>query len=183
MLDTLGFASCALSQKETSYSKSPRRYVRKDFTERQNSQLSAFNESHAPKDFSYNKQENHNVITILFLIATPVFLVLESINVDQSLHVQHKYSRRRVPLLIWFIDPFFSNAPFLYPLKTSKNLKVFWCFQGVEKGCIGNEWVKDRDASLFRLSHLPKFPIYIRIMAEKTEENSNSLPEEMKRRF
>ena len=125
LLDTLGFASCALSQKETSYSKSPRRYVRKDFTERQNSQLSAFNESHAPKDFSYNKQENHNVITILFLIATPVFLVLESINVDQSLHVQHKYSRRRVPLLIWFIDPFVSNAPFLYPLKTSKNLKVF----------------------------------------------------------
>ena len=21
-------------------------------------------------------------------------------------------------------------------------IKVFWCFQGVEKGCIGNEWVK-----------------------------------------
>ena len=33
------------------------------------------------------------------------------------------------------------NAPFLYHLKTSENRKVFWCFQGVEKGCIGNEWV------------------------------------------
>ena len=32
------------------------------------------------------------------------------------------------------------NAPFLYPLKTSENLTVF-CFQGVQKGCIGNEWV------------------------------------------
>ena len=40
-----------------------------------------------------------------------------------------------------FINPFFPNAPFLYPLKTSKNLTVFWYFQGVEKGCIGNEWV------------------------------------------
>ena len=30
------------------------------------------------------------------------------------------------------INPFVPNAPFLYPLKT---------FQGVEKGCIGNEWV------------------------------------------
>ena len=33
--------------------------------------------------------------------------------------------------------PFVPNAPFLYPLKT------FWCFQGVEKGCIGNEWVNE----------------------------------------
>ena len=38
------------------------------------------------------------------------------------------------------IDPFVSNAPLLYPLKTSENRKVF-CFQGVEKGCIGNKWV------------------------------------------
>ena len=36
--------------------------------------------------------------------------------------------------LSW-INPFVSNAPFLYG-------KGFWCFQGVEKGCIGNEWVK-----------------------------------------
>ena len=38
------------------------------------------------------------------------------------------------------INPFVHNAPFLYLLKT-ENRKVFWCFQGVEKGCIGNEWV------------------------------------------
>ena len=40
-----------------------------------------------------------------------------------------------------FINPFVPNAPFLYYVKTSENLTVF-CFQGVEKGCIGNEWVK-----------------------------------------
>ena len=34
------------------------------------------------------------------------------------------------------------NAPFLYPLKTTENHKVFWFFQGVEKWCIKNEWVK-----------------------------------------
>ena len=39
------------------------------------------------------------------------------------------------------INPFVPNAPFLYPLQTSENLTVF-CFQGVEKGYIGNEWVK-----------------------------------------
>ena len=37
----------------------------------------------------------------------------------------------------------YSNAPFLYSLKTSENGKIFWCFQGIEKGCIGNEWLKD----------------------------------------
>ena len=42
-----------------------------------------------------------------------------------------------------FFDSFVTNAPFLYPLKTSENHKVFWCFQGLEKGCIGNKWVKN----------------------------------------
>ena len=44
--------------------------------------------------------------------------------------------------LLFALNPFVPNAPFLYPLKTSENLTVFLCFQGAEKGCIGNEWVK-----------------------------------------
>ena len=31
------------------------------------------------------------------------------------------------------IDPFVTIVPFLYPLKTSENPTVFWCFQGLEK--------------------------------------------------
>ena len=34
----------------------------------------------------------------------------------------------------WRDSIFFSNAAFLYPLKTSENCKVLWCFQGVEEG-------------------------------------------------
>ena len=41
--------------------------------------------------------------------------------------------------LLRLFNPFVPNAPILYPLKTSENRKVF---QGVEKGCIGNKWVK-----------------------------------------
>ena len=29
---------------------------------------------------------------------------------------------------------------------------VFWCFQGVEKGCFGNEWVKEHDYDTFLFS-------------------------------
>ena len=43
------------------------------------------------------------------------------------------------------LNPFVPNAPFLYPLKTSENRKVFRCFQRVDKGCIENEWVKLSD--------------------------------------
>ena len=32
--------------------------------------------------------------------------------------------------------PFVLNAPFIYPLKTSENLMVFWCFQGVDMGAL-----------------------------------------------
>ena len=45
--------------------------------------------------------------------------------------------------LIRVFNPFVPNAPFLYPLKTSENRDVFWCFQGVEKVCTGNEWAKE----------------------------------------
>ena len=52
-----------------------------------------------------------------------------------------------VPLIATIIfNPFAPNAPFLYPLKTSENRKVFWCFQGVEKGCIWDEWANKYNA-------------------------------------
>ena len=38
-------------------------------------------------------------------------------------------------------NPFVPDAPALYPLKASENLKVFWRFQGLEKGCTANKWV------------------------------------------
>ena len=50
---------------------------------------------------------------------------------------------RKTPDTKKWLNPFVPNALFFYPLKTSENLTVFWCFQGVEKGCIGNEWVED----------------------------------------
>ena len=39
------------------------------------------------------------------------------------------------------INPIVSNPPFLYPLKILESRQVFWCFQGVGKECIGNEWI------------------------------------------
>ena len=41
-----------------------------------------------------------------------------------------------------FINPFVPNARLFYSLKTSENHMVFWCFQGLEKECIGNKWIK-----------------------------------------
>ena len=35
----------------------------------------------------------------------------------------------------------FPMHTFSKPLKTSENRTVFWCFQGIEKGCIGYKWV------------------------------------------
>ena len=47
-----------------------------------------------------------------------------------------------------YLTQFVPIYPFSIPLKTSENCKVFWCFQGVEKGALGsnglinirNEW-------------------------------------------
>ena len=55
---------------------------------------------------------------------------------------ENNFEHSTVVCIISFINPFVPNAPFRYPLETSGNLKVLWCFQGLEKGCIGNKWVK-----------------------------------------
>ena len=58
------------------------------------------------------------------------------------------------------VNLFVPNAPFLYPLKTSKNFTVFWCFQGLEKGCIGNEWVKRKFSYISKITFCNK-PMHV----------------------
>ena len=53
----------------------------------------------------------------------------------------------RFLLCLDILNHSFPMQPFSTPLKTSENLRVFWCFQGVEKGCIGNDWVKYKKRS------------------------------------
>ena len=71
------------------------------------------------------------------------------INIKYNLTVS-KEQLRKCP------NPFVPNASFLYPLETSENRKIFWCFQGVEKGYIGNKWIKvvDPDGVRERLKKL-----------------------------
>lgn len=40
-------------------------------------------------------------------------------------------------LFLDLVITFVPNTRLLYPLKTSKSHRVLWCFQGVEKECIG----------------------------------------------
>ena len=63
-------------------------------------------------------------------------------------------------------NPFVPNAPFLYLTKTSENLTVFWCFQGAEKWCIGNKWVKNEYLWVFR-SYFDYIASHVYIKKEK----------------
>ena len=56
--------------------------------------------------------------------------------------------------VLWFIfNPFVPSAPFLYPLKTSENRKVF-CFLGAKEGCIGNKWLNKTSQIQFLVTQL-----------------------------
>ena len=57
-------------------------------------------------------------------------------------------------IAISHLNPFVPNAPLLYTLKASESLTVLWCFQGVEKGCIGNKWV---NVNLLRNKFISKY--------------------------
>ena len=69
------------------------------------------------------------------------------------LSITEKRNSARIVEILF--NPFFPNATFFYPLKTSENRKVFQCFQGVEKGCIGKEWIKNKISTIHRLFRLP----------------------------
>ena len=63
------------------------------------------------------------------------------------LHITFQTTIKPEELWTWastslYFNPFVSNAPTFYPLKTSENHNAFWCFHRVEKGCIGNKSIK-----------------------------------------
>ena len=60
------------------------------------------------------------------------------------------------------VNLFVSSAPFLYPLKT-----VFWCFQVVEKGCIGSKRINWRLHSK-RWKVVPSAPKYCLLFSNGT---------------
>ena len=49
-----------------------------------------------------------------------------------------------------FVNPFVVNIPSLYPLKTSDNFTVFWCFQGERREALGKKGL------IFEASHIDK---------------------------
>ena len=65
---------------------------------------------------------------------------------DPSTSAEERYIVTLGNSMIKHINPFIPIATFLYSLKTSENLTIF-CFHEVEKGCIGNEWVNNYEAS------------------------------------
>ena len=67
-------------------------------------------------------------------------LLLTKFTVNRPFLCAKVYSGSLVLEISKTSNPFVPNAPCLYPMKTTEHLTVFWCFQGVEKGCIKKEW-------------------------------------------
>ena len=85
---------------------------------------------------SYPVQNRH-----LFTARSAVHVFSSCYLISQTLSVKYD--------IFLLINPFVPNAPFLYSL----NLTVFWCFQGIEKRCIGNKWVSNTSINLFKKPH------------------------------
>lgn len=81
----------------------------------------------------------YNFYKILWNIYDEAFLRKWLLIVVNYFHKKPSKMFDRVPNTL--LNPFVPNESFFYPLKTSGNLKIFLCFQGVDKECIGNEWV------------------------------------------
>ena len=85
------------------------------------------------------------------------------------------------------INSFLPNAVFLYPLKTYENLKVFWCFRGVETRCNGekNGLTLTLQATLtlqdeMKSGNIFQFVHVLQLLFDKTLE-SRKFPENLSR--
>ena len=78
-------------------------------------------------------------------------LVFESSSVSERYEQNsgNKYPQNIQYFTFANINSFVPSVPFLYPLKTSES-RIFWCFKGAEKRCIGNEWVNTCKNFLFQ---------------------------------
>ena len=80
-----------------------------------------------------------NVYLSLFLVVSQIFLEdFRNVNSSQNDTCQIHKTKEGCHMFNTSVP----SAPFLYSQKTSENLKAFWRFQGIEKGCIGNKCVK-----------------------------------------
>ena len=74
-------------------------------------------------------------------------------------------------------NPFVPNAPFLYSLKTSGNRKVFYCLQGVEKGCLETNGLREKLLSNEHTkSTLIRSPYVVDTSKTKFRQTSTSFP-------
>ena len=91
-----------------------------------------------PEDKCMLQANNKNTILLCWICSKPTII---------------KTSKRHPVSMVLMsstkFNPFVPKAPFLYPLKTSENLRVFWCFQGVQKGCTGKKWFNLNAVSRF----------------------------------
>ena len=93
------------------------------------------------------------MIVIFYLLLTACIAPFE--NFWERLHFKSLMILLMFKLIVqnslsYFCDNrFVPNAPFHYPLKTSENRNVFWCFQGEEKGCIRNNGSKFTNIASF----------------------------------
>ena len=94
---------------------------------------------------NWSRGENVAAVSKSFQVHT--HFGLQILFIYSPSYLRHRWLQRVLNLF----NPFVPNAPFFYPLKTSENLTIFWCFQGIEKWCIGNTLV-----NLARKSHLEK---------------------------
>ena len=85
----------------------------------------------------HTKQKKIELEKLQTLNCPKLYISLKKSPVNE---VRRKMVNKRCPNPVFNL--FILSAPFLYLLKTSENSKVFWCFQGLEKECISNEWDK-----------------------------------------
>ena len=74
------------------------------------------------------------------------------------------------------INPFVPNAPFLYPLKTSENRKIFWCIQGIEKECLEKKWVNQENQSFYECTNSFIYFIEVLNSIESTNDTTDDDP-------
>ena len=95
----------------------------------------------------FKANENVNDVALVFLLFTlNIFYTFSSVYIVDFERVNVSWTGNQFSRFssVMTFNPFLTNVPKLYPLKTPENQKVFWCFGRYEMGTLEQRWVNIR---------------------------------------
>ena len=108
------------------------------------------------RNFSKNKKQNFHWISIFLLLINVI--VIKYVTETNFITMSRDVRNTGINIILWSnINPFSTNVPLLYPLKTSENRRLFDVFRGYRNGTLVENGLRKRKSQTRQVFNFAAF--------------------------